>query len=119
MQITRLSATLLVATLLSLPAAAGDLASGDQIADAITGNTVQGSMLESGAYTEYYTDGGAIKGDGYVGSWSIDGDLMCFQYGTDPAGCYHVRIQGDQITWVQKGKDEGTGTIVSGNPNGF
>ena len=94
-------------------------ASGEQITAAITGNTVQGSMMASGAYTEFYGADGVIKGKDYSGKWRVNADTMCFQYGSDPEGCWQVKIDGDQVTWVKNGKDDGTGTIVKGNPNNF
>jgi hypothetical protein len=112
-----LSAALIAAV---APAAlAAELATGDQIKAAIAGNTVQGSMMTSGAYTEFYAADGAIKGKDYAGKWRVDGDRMCFAYGTDPENCWQVRLAGSEVTWVKDGKDDGTGTIVSGNPNNF
>jgi hypothetical protein len=98
---------------------AGGMATGDQISAAISGNTVQGSMIASGAYTEFYGADGVIKGKDYSGKWRVNADTMCFQYGTDPEACWQVKIDGDQVTWVKGGKDDGTGTIVKGNPNNF
>jgi hypothetical protein len=112
----RLSA--LVLPLLALPALADSHASGDQMRAAIAGNTVQGSMTASGAYTEFYAADGTIKGADYAGTWTIEGDRMCFAYGEAPT-CFGVRIAGDQVTWVGEGGDEGTGTILPGNPNGW
>jgi hypothetical protein len=100
-------------------ACAGSAATGDQIAAAISGNTVQGSMMASGAYTEFYGADGVIKGKDYSGKWRVERDAMCFQYGQDPEACWQVKLEGDQVTWVKDGKDDGTGTIVKGNPNSF
>ena len=104
--------------LAAAPALAADLASGDQITAAISGNTVQGSMIDAGAYTEFYDADGSIKGEGYGGKWTVEGDEMCFDYG-EGASCWGVRIDGDMVTWVKDGKDDGTGTIVAGNPNNY
>lgn len=112
----RLTALALVAV--SAPAFAETLATGAEITAAIGGNTVQGSMTASGAYTEFYAADGAIKGDGYSGNWSIEGDAMCFDYG-EGKDCWGVRIDGEAVTWVKDGTDGGTGTIVAGNPNNF
>jgi hypothetical protein len=101
------------------PAFAQDLASGEDILAAISGNTVEGSMAASGSYAEYYEGGGQIMGKGFAGSWMISGDQMCFAYGPDPASCWNARIEGDQVTWINAGVEEGTGTIRKGNPNGF
>jgi hypothetical protein len=109
----------LVAVTLATPALSQDLATADAIRAAVAGNTVQGSMLDSGAYTEFYAADGTIHGDGYEGAWTVDGDTMCFAYGEDPATCWQVRLSGDQVAWIQEGAERGTGTIVSGNPNGF
>ena len=98
---------------------AGGMATGDQINAAISGNTVQGSMIVSGAYTEFYGADGVIKGKDYSGKWRVNGDTMCFQYGQDPEACWQVKLDGTQVTWVKEGKDDGTGTIVKGNPNNF
>lgn len=109
-------ALLLAATSLAF---AGAMATGEQITTAISGNTVQGSMMASGAYTEFYGADGVIKGKDYSGKWRVNGDTMCFQYGQDPEGCWQVKLDGNQVTWVKDGKDDGTGTIVTGNPNNF
>ncbi|MGL4235026.1 hypothetical protein [Tabrizicola sp.] len=99
-------------------AAAEEMATGAEITAAISGNTVQGSMSASGAYTEFYAEDGTIKGADYTGKWAIEGDTMCFTYDAAP-DCWNVRIEGDAVTWVQNGADGGTGTIVPGNPNNF
>jgi hypothetical protein len=108
-----------LALCLATPAHADTAATGDQIRAAIAGNTVQGSMTASGAYTEFYAADGAIKGKDYAGTWTVEGDKMCFNYGADPATCFGVRIAGDQVTWVGATGDEGTGTILPGNPNNW
>jgi hypothetical protein len=112
------SAVLALALTFPLAVSAQDLAPGAIITAAISGNTVQGSMNASGAYTEFYAADGTIKGDGYTGNWSVEGDAMCFNYG-EGKDCWGVRIDGEAVTWVQDGKDGGTGTIVAGNPNSY
>ncbi len=111
---------LIVAALLSttLPAFADTLATGAEITAAIAGNTVQGSMVDSGGYTEFYMADGTIKGKDYAGKWTIEGDTMCFAYDA-PATCFSVRLSGEAVTWVKDGADTGTGTIVAGNPNNY
>ena len=76
-------------------------------------------MEASGAYSEFYQADGTIKGKDYTGAWSIEGDAMCFQYGTDPKSCWQVLGEGNQVQWVKDGNVEGTGTVVTGNPNNF
>jgi hypothetical protein len=113
--------TIAVAALITLAASAtaAETATGEQISAAISGNTVQGSMISTGAYTEFYAADGVIKGKDYTGKWRVNGDAMCFQYGSDPENCWQVRLDGDQVTWVKDDKDDGTGTIVKGNPNNY
>ena len=108
-----------LALCLATPALADTAATGDQITAAIAGNTVQGSMNASGGYTEYYAPDGAIKAADYAGAWAVKGNEMCFTYGDDPALCATVRMTGDQVVWVFSGVEEGTGTVVKGNPNGW
>ncbi|MDO8883503.1 MAG: hypothetical protein U0934_21320 [Pseudotabrizicola sp.] len=110
---------LCLATLLPLPAAAQDLASADAIRASIVGNTVRGSMVASGGFTEYYAPDGAIRGPDYSGEWSIRDNRMCFGYDGNPASCWAVRVNGRNVVWVGTAGDEGTGTILPGNPNKF
>jgi hypothetical protein len=99
-------------------AAAAETATGAAIRAAIAGNTVQGDMASSGAYTEFYAADGTIRGAGYTGTWTIEGDTMCFAYGEAPT-CWAVRIEGDRVTWLSGENVDGTGTILPGNPNNF
>ena len=100
-------------------AGAGEGLTGDQIRALIGGNTVEGAMVATGPYAEFYQADGTIKGKDYTGAWSIDGDAMCFQYGTDPKSCWQVVGEGNQVQWVKDGKVDGTGTVAKGNPNKF
>jgi hypothetical protein len=92
---------------------------GGQIRALIAGNTVQGAMEATGAYTEFYAADGTIRGEGYTGSWTVEGDQMCFQYGSDPKMCWQVAKSGDALQWIKDGKVEGTGKLVNGNPNKY
>ncbi|MTI44224.1 hypothetical protein JM93_04103 [Roseibium hamelinense] len=103
---------------LSTGAFAAELASGEAITAAISGKTVQGSMSDSGAYTEFYAADGTIRGNGYTGTWTVSDDEMCFAYGEEPS-CWGVVLDGTSVSWIKDGKTGGTGTIVDGNPNGF
>ena len=101
------------------PALAADKLNGDQIRAAVSGNTVQGTMEGTGAYAEFYQQDGMIKGDGYGGVWAVEGDAMCFQYGSDPKSCFEVVKEGELIQWLKDGKIEGTGTLAPDNPNNY
>jgi hypothetical protein len=110
---------LAILCLLATPAAAQDFATGDEIMAALSGNTVIGSMVASGAYTEFYAADGKIRAADYEGVWSIQDSKMCFSYGGAEPSCWFVQIAGDQVTWASEAADEGTGTILPGNPNGW
>lgn len=108
-----------VLLLASAPAPAADKLDGEQIRAAVSGNTVQGTMEGTGAYAEFYQNDGVIRGDGYTGVWAIEGDAMCFQYGSDPKSCFEVVKDGELIQWLKDGKIEGTGTLAPANPNNY
>ena len=114
-----LLAMIAVASVLAAPAVAADTLKGAQIQQIVAGNTVQGSMEGTGAYAEFYQKDGTIKGEGYVGAWTIEGDTMCFQYGSDPKTCFAVAKDGNAIQWIKDGKVEGTGAVAPGNPNNY
>lgn len=107
-----------VLSVLASPMLAADLASGADIMSNISGNTVQGGMADGSAYTEFYEASGTIKGPNYTGTWTVEDDTMCFDYGEGKT-CWGVAIRGDMVTWMNGETAEGTGTIVPGNPNGF
>src|SRR5262245_58519743 len=105
--------------LVTAGASAADKLSGEQIRAAIVGNTVQGTMEGTGDYAEYYQQDGTIYAQSYGGAWTIEGDRMCFQYGSDPKACWEVAKEGDTLQWIKDGKVEGTGTVAPGNPHNF
>lgn len=119
--VRRVAATAVFATLAlgAGLALAGEMLTGDQISQRISDKTVTGAMESSGDYAEFYQADGAIKGKDYTGMWTVEGDSMCFQYGSDPKSCWQVGVEGDQIQWIKDGKVEGTGIAVDGNPNNF
>lgn len=109
-------------------ALAGDMTklNGDEIRAKVSDTTITGTMLPDVPYAEFYGADGTIKGataDGpYSGTWSIDGDTMCFDYG-DPAtaSCWGVAAEGDAtVHWLDKdGNVGGSGTVAAGNTNNF
>ena len=104
---------------LATPAFSADLATGDAIRAAISGNTVSGSMSASGAYGEYYAADGTIHAADYTGKWAVKDNKMCFAYGQDPENCWHVIIEGAQVIWMSEAGEEGRGSIKPGNPGGW
>ena len=95
------------------------LASGQQLKNAIAGNTVQGSMDGAGRYTEFYAKDGTVRSKDYQAKWSIEGEQMCWVYDGQPKDCWRASIKGNSVKWVKDGKVQGTGTIVQGNSNRY
>jgi hypothetical protein len=102
-------------------AKAADMASGDDIRAQVSGKTVQGSMLRDTfqKYSEFYMEDGTIKGDGYGGKWTIEGDTMCFAYGDTSSGCWAASIEGPAIIFFKDGKVDGVGVAKAGNGNNY
>jgi len=94
------------------------MASSGDIRAALEGNTLSGGMADGAAYSEFYDADGTIKAADYTGHWGLVGDKMCFDYG-EGVGCWNVKIDGDQVTWMNGETAEGTGTIAEGNPNAY
>lgn len=115
----RIAAAALLAAALALPAAAEERLTGEQIRATVSGNTVEGSMTDTGRYAEFYAADGTIRGEGYTGAWSVEGNTMCFKYGEDPADCWGVGKAGDEVLWIKDGAVLGTGMVRAGNPNEF
>ncbi len=105
--------------LLAAPLAEAASANADAIRAAVVGNTIQGNMMLTGEYSEYYAADGSIHSKDYEGKWRIRDNDMCFKYGEEPSTCYQVEIDGDKVTWLKDGQADGTGTIVPGNPNKY
>jgi hypothetical protein len=109
---------------LSAPAAgAAEMLNGDQIREALVGNTFSGLMEASeggpSPYAEYYDPDGTIRGEGYSGHWTIEGDTMCLAYEQSPKACWQLGTEGDEVQWILNGNVEGSGKIAPGNPNSF
>lgn len=100
------------------PALAGGFASKSEIQNAMGDHTYQGGML-TGAFSEFYAADGAIKGDGYSGTWRATDSGMCFAYGTDPENCWDLKIEDNVVTLYKDGAVDGAGVIVKGNLNNY
>jgi opacity protein-like surface antigen len=94
---------------------------GGDLGAAVSGKTVQGSMRGSGNYTEYYAPDGTLKGNNYSGKWRIDNnDHLCVTYDPDPSeSCWHGRIEGNNVTWLKDGNEDGTGVLSDGDNGGY
>ena len=117
---------LAVATVLALAASpafarGGDHMGGADLGAAVSGKTIQGSMKGSGNYTEYYAADGTIKGNNYAGKWRIDdNDRMCVSYDNNPSeSCWHGKVEGNNVTWLKDGNEDGAGVLSDGDTGGF
>ena len=103
--------------------AAGALLSGEQIRAQLIGNTFSGMMEASeggpSPYTEYYDPDGTIRGDGYTGHWTIEGDTMCLAYEQSPKACWQLGAENGVLQWILNGTVEGSGKVTPGNANNF
>ncbi len=107
---------------------------GEQLLNQVVGNTL-GTVYWS-QYHAPATDNpqqGEIRGYGqsakeYVGTWSIDGHVMCFEYHHQHTasfnGCYTTSIKDNIITWYvldgRKWYDPGGQIkLVPGNPKNY
>lgn len=95
------------------------LSTGTQIKNALSGNTVEGSMEASGRYTEFYSKDGKVLSKDYKAIWRIEGNDMCWIYKDQPKDCWQASIKGNSVKWVKSNKVQGSGTIMQGNTNNF
>ncbi len=93
------------------------LASGAQLRQAVSGNTITGSMDAGGRYTEYYAADGSVRAKGYTARWSIEGNSMCWRYEGQPKDCWQATLKGAEIKWLKDGKAQGSGSVLKGNPD--
>ena len=94
----------------------------------IIGNTAI-SVGEKHGWSEYYQPDGALRGrsvhdDGQEhpmkGKWTVSGAEMCFNYvGSGDSGCWTISVEGNDIAYHKKGKDDVKATLLKGNPKNF
>lgn len=98
---------------------AADMLTGSEIKTLVSGNTITGTMIESGNYAEFFQPDGIVKGNGYTGLWTVSSDSICFRFGSDPEVCRRLGWNGDQLQWLSGKRLTGTGMLVPGNPNNY
>jgi len=62
---------------------------GTEVKQLVSGNTVEGRYINrSGTWSDYHDPSGTVtsvdQGSGYIGSWEIDGDEICYSYADEP-----------------------------------
>ncbi len=109
----------------SAPAAAETL-SGAEIRLEFEGNTVVGTYVGGGAFSEYHLpDGRALGNNGFTANvdacWNTDGDRVCYHYGTSKERrtyCFTVERQGPWL-WMrvaETGRLNAVAQVEKGNP---
>ena len=84
----------------------------------IIDHTVTGSMSTGGDYGEYYAPDGNVLAADYTGTWTIEDDKLCIDYG-DGADCYGAAMDGLDVVWYLDGDKVGTGSLQQGNVNDY
>lgn len=112
--------------MLALPAGAGERLNGAAIKQAFTGNTVAGTYMHGGLFSEYHAaDGRALGDNGFAlnvdACWNIDGDAVCYHYGARKdrrTYCFFVERDGEDIRLIVRdtGGLNGVARIIAGNP---
>ncbi len=93
------------------------LATEAQLMEMISGNTLQGSTRTS-KFAEYYAPDGKLRGEGYSGTWKVEGNLACMDYGKGYS-CWTGRLEGASSIWYLNGEVDAAGMMFPGNPNDF
>lgn len=112
------AAVIAISTVIFSPALLAGQQSAEEIANAVSDHTYQGSMTDN-AFAEYYAPDGTIRGKNYTGKWRTEANKMCFQYGDKPENCWAVETRDSSMTMIKDGVVDGSGMLVEGNVNGF
>ena len=116
--ILKTSATLALA-FCATPLLAGDAPTAQEIADAVSDHTYQGSMSAGGSgFSEYYAPDGTIRGADYTGTWRTEDGVMCFNYGQEDR-CFGITLDGPSMVMYKDDKIDGNGMLIKGNPQNF
>jgi hypothetical protein len=104
-------------------AASAPKLTGPEIAQVISGNSLNGVTNKNESWSEYYQENGTIRGtmsgSNYEGAWRVEGDKLCFDYRDDSYdGCDSVAVQGNKMYFLgEDGSLSGRpATLSEGNP---
>ncbi len=87
----------------------------------LVGNTIVGAV-EGRSFAEFYGRDGTVKlrvaGKVATGRWTVDGEMVCFEYPGDPRECLRpMLVDGSDVTWLNpQGGIDNRGTLKPGNP---
>ncbi|MBN8532616.1 MAG: hypothetical protein J0L51_00875 [Rhizobiales bacterium] len=106
---------------------AAEKLNGDAIKELFTGNTVAGTYMHGGLFSEFHAiDGRALGDNGFTlnvdACWNIDGDAVCYHYGprTDRRTyCFTVEKEGENYRLLVRdtGRPNAIARILKGNAN--
>jgi hypothetical protein len=124
----RLQRALPVLALTLLPAlpALGEMLNGAQIRELFTGNTITGTYVTGGPFSEYHAVDGRALGDNGLAlnvdaCWNTDGDRVCYHYGPYKdrrTYCFTVERNGDNLALkiADSGRLNALARVEIGNP---
>lgn len=121
----RLALPFALGLLLSGPAGA-EMLTGPQIKDLFTGNTISGSYVTGGPFSEFHSADGRALGDNGLSQnvdacWNTDGDRVCYHYGPYKdrrTYCFTVERNGENLALkvADSGRLNALAKVEKGNP---
>lgn len=93
---------------------------GQTVVNALSGNSVVGSLSDGVAYCEYHDPNSSVIGrdfEIYAGNWGVYGDDVCYSYPGYVDDCQRAHVQGSRVTFMDQytGAMVARGNIVPGN----
>jgi hypothetical protein len=101
------------------PKAIQEILMGSEIQRLIVGHTLTGQSAKRGDFTDFYKTDGTLEGAGYVGTWTIQNNALCFAITGNEGnkGCWQFGRDGKSFQLLSEGKVVGTGSTIQGNPD--
>jgi hypothetical protein len=124
---TLLSALIVALLLPGYAWSEGQRLTGAEITAMFTGNTVAGSYLHGGYFSEFHAEDGRALGDNGLtlntdACWNVDDNRVCYHYGLRPdrrTYCFFVERDGDKLNLrvSDTGRLNAIGSMQKGNPS--
>jgi hypothetical protein len=92
---------------------------GSEIQRLIVGHTLSGQTAGRGDFIDFYKADGTLEGAGYVGTWTIQNNALCFDItgNNGNKGCWQFGRDGKSFQLITDGKVVGNGSTAKGNPD--